>query len=335
MDSSPNTYMALPEIAGPRPEAISLLVLPRRVGERPGTIGLHGVVLLLALGGISVGPTAAGGESPRDPMLIYFNNTRAFRIPFNIEPEDRARIKEVRLCVSEDQGKTWSFVSQAAPEQGALTFRAPKDGEYWFAVQTLDTEGRFNPPTIEVLEPNLKVIVDHERPKLGLESGGRRGGVASVRWAISDDRALDGETLRLEYSAGGSTAWHQIPVPRPVAQTGTAYWDPGTDGPIHVRATVADRARNVGEILLDLPGVAPEDDVCPTPLGRGQANPIASKVSPPPIWVDSPGLTSPERRSPIPWRIYFPIGGAYLVGTLVMSLRAWGYLGGRGATEEA
>ena len=148
------------------------------------------------------------------------------------------------LCVSEDQGKTWKpVVSRTTPDKRALAFRATQDGEFWFAVQTLDTEGRLYPPVTSAIEPKMRVVVDTTPPTVVLSPGGRRGSLASVRWDVRDNTVLDRNSFVLEFQAPGASDWRQVPVPQPFVPVGKASWDAGTAGPIRVRASVADRVR--------------------------------------------------------------------------------------------
>ncbi len=238
-------------------------------GVRRGRAG-RGWALALGVGLLAPG-LAASGADPAPSVKVIYHNSRAFRIPFNIEPEERARIKEVLLCVSEDQGQTWKpVVSRTTPDKRALAYRAPQDGEFWFAVQTLDTEGKLYPPVTSAIEPKMKVIVDTVPPSIVLAANGRRGSLASVRWEIRDDKALDRGSFVLEFQAVGASDWRQVPVRAPVDPAGKATWDAGTAGPVRVRAQVADRAQNVHDMMVVLPDGTPDNPA----IGReGPAEP--------------------------------------------------------------
>ncbi len=246
--------------------------------RRLGRAG-RGWALVLGLVAPGLADVAASGAepSPAPQVKVIYHNSRAFRIPFNIEPEERARIKDVLLCVSDDRGGSWKpIVSRANPDKRALAFRAPKDGEYWFAVQTLDTEGRLYPPVASAIEPKMKVIVDTASPTVALDALGRRGSLASVRWAVRDDTLLDPNSFVLEFQAPGASDWRQVPVPLPVAAGGKATWDAGTAGPVRVRAQVADRAQNTGDATILLPDGTPENPA----LARGASS---GPSEPPPV----------------------------------------------------
>ena len=45
------------------------------------------------------------------------------------------------LWVSDDQGATWEVASRVKPDKGSFVYRAPHDGEYWYAIRTVDARG--------------------------------------------------------------------------------------------------------------------------------------------------------------------------------------------------
>lgn len=242
---------------------------PRGVRVRLAILGLGSI---LALG--FVAPTASsappGARSGR-PTTIY-HKSRSFRIPFNIDPAERARIIEVQLWVSDDSGFTWKPKSKTTPDRPSFTFRAARDAEYWFAVRTLDNKGRLYPGEDEQVEPSMVVVVDTSPPSLVLEPEGRRGSLASVRWEIRDAN-LDLASFALEYQVEGAEKWRRVPIRHP-ALIGSESWDAQTAEPLKVRATVADKAGNVAEAPLSL--------LEGTPTNPGLATSESSEFAPPP-----------------------------------------------------
>jgi hypothetical protein len=247
-----------------------------------------GLGVCLAWGSGASETEAGEPSSTRDVKKLYYKS-RSFRIPLAIDPEDRARIKEVYLSVSSDQGETWRQAGQPAADRSFISYKAPRDGEYWIAVQTLDTKGRLYPPNEAVIEPSMKVVVDTTPPVVTLAPLSRRGGRVSVRWEISDAH-LDPKSLTLEYREDGAPNWRQVPVRKP-SLIGSEEWDAGTPGPIAVRATVADRAGNEGKTEL--------------PLGEGIATQPASASgdpreleAPPPVAPITSVSNSQRNRAP-------------------------------------
>jgi hypothetical protein len=188
-----------------------------------------------------------------------YHKGRNFRIPFNLSPDGRDRIKELHLLVSEDLGYHWRPISKTFPDHPTFTFRSAHDGEFWFAVQTRTVDGKISPSSDATVEPNLKVVVDSFPPSLFLEPGERRGSVASVRWEAKDEN-LDLKSLVLEYQVEGVGVWRKVPIARPKL-SGGQRWDAGTAEALKVRASVADKAGNVTEAAIELPdasGTAPD-----------------------------------------------------------------------------
>lgn len=181
----------------------------------------------------------------QDPTggAIFFH-LRQFRIPF--KNEKGLGVTQVRLYVSSDQGRTWQFTATAAPETQYFVFNTPRDGYFWFAVQSVDGQGKLYPPNTESLRPDLRVIVDSTPPSVQVQALPPRGNEVGVAWTVRDenlDLALP-DALRVEYRFAGATAWIPLAVPAGASQL---YWNPHANAPIEVRVTARDRAGNVGE----------------------------------------------------------------------------------------
>ncbi|MDR3622279.1 MAG: hypothetical protein P4L85_23210, partial [Paludisphaera borealis] len=244
---------------------------------------------------------SAGKPAGARPVTL-FHKDKSFRIPFNINEQGRAQLKEVQLWVSEDSGYTWKAASKTRPELGKFTFRAPGDGEYWFAVRTVTTDDRYSPPLDQTVEPSMKVIIDSVPPSLVVEADGRRGSVAQVRWVAKDEN-LDLKTLVLEYQVEGALKWKQVPLRKP-AVVGVQKWDAGTADSLRVRASVSDKAGNVAESVIALPegSAAPPDFAALDPeaamappieqISRRTESPIAESSAFPPVQDD---LAAPPR----------------------------------------
>jgi hypothetical protein len=193
---------------------------------------------------------AAPAAAKAGRVETVYHKGRAFRIPFNVEPADRARISDVQLWFSDDSGFSWKLVSHTTPDRPSFNFRAPRDAEYWFAVRTVDTSGKLYPGEDDPVEPRMKVIVDTKPPSLVLEPDGRRGSRVAVRWEVRDEN-LDLSSLVLEYQAEGASAWRQVPVARRTL-IGSWSWEAGTAEPLRVRGSIADKAGNTAEAEIGI-----------------------------------------------------------------------------------
>lgn len=224
--------------------------------------------------------------TPSDPAVVERVlpfRSRSFRIPFGVEPADRGRIKEVQLWVSTDLGRSWRAGVRTTPEQSSFpAYHAPRDGEYWFAVRTMDTKGRLFPRDEAEIRPSMRVLVDTTKPTIELAPDGRRGSLAGVRWEIRDEH-LKPESLTIEYRAEGARDWRRVPI-HEFKLIGAEEWDAATAGALGVRAWVEDQAGNRGVAETSLPaGYASDPDLAG--LDRGfeppaQYTPISS--GPPP-----------------------------------------------------
>jgi len=207
----------------------------------------------------AIEPTAWAGGALDDtadpsarPMVIHFKS-RSFRIPFHVDPADRDRLKLVRLCVSGDRGRTWKVAGQTEPDRPFFAHETPSDGEYWFAVQTMDANGEVYPDRDAAIEPTLKVVVDTVPPTATLQPVGRKGGRVALDWECRDDH-LDPATLKLLYRTEDRD-WTAVPLERRAA-TGRVQWETGSLGRIEVALSVADRAGNLGRFEAAIPAVS-------------------------------------------------------------------------------
>jgi hypothetical protein len=209
------------------------------------------------------------GQVSEEPRLIP-SKDRTFRIPFQTtQPNDR-RLREVQLFVSTDQGRTWRLGANAAPETGTFQpYTAPQDGLYFFAVRTIDLQGRAYPASDAEFRAGLKVLVDTVPPSVYLEALPPREGSVGVKWDVRDDN-LEPATIRLEYAAPGTNQWTPVRID-PIAR-GEGYWSPMTNGPFEVRMTASDTVGNVGRHSVMVgpgaAGLAPNAGAAPQPAGQ-------------------------------------------------------------------
>ena len=249
---------------------------------RQVSVGLGLLALVLGLATLST-KAAPPGSSAGARIPVIHHKSRSFRIPFNVDPAERPRLKEVQLWVSTDEGYTWNPNTSTTPDRPYFTFRATEDDEYWFAVRTLDLQGRLYPGDDEQVEPSMKVVVDSKPPTLILEGDGRRGSVVSVRWEMHDEVALVPGSLVIEYQLDGANKWKSVPIDQ-LRKLGSVRWDAGTAEPLNVRAQVEDRAGNVASASIVVPSGTPT-----RPEGSLTAQDGAQHM-PPPALAQEPTL---------------------------------------------
>lgn len=189
------------------------------------------------------------------PAKIIHSPISGFSIPFNVDADDDAFI-EVHLYTSANQGATWEFLNRQPTTADEFPFQANGEGEYWFAIKTLDRNRRLLP--LGDPQPELRIIVDTTLPKLEMTAAADPAGRIVCRWNASD-LYLKPETLQLQYKptfAGGpaaavDTQWQSVTVNTPTYAPGgiyvdqLAFWPETNVQTLDVRIAIADQAGNV------------------------------------------------------------------------------------------
>jgi hypothetical protein len=258
--------------------------------------------------------------APVTAQPVVTNKTR-FRIPFRFDAAalERMNARELRLYVSSDAGTTWEMTQTIGVQSGKFEFQAPRDGEYRFAVKTLDAANQLHPPG-DTYETGLVVIVDTKAPELALELRQGDPGKVELHWRATDSN-LDTSTLRLDYTQPGVNDWQSVSVaPRGTGQTA---WSVPQGGMVAVRGSIADLAGNQGRLeiqarvepaaegntgprkpdlrqpIAETPVIAPEqgpitDDFTATPpqLSPLAAQQMVDTKTPPPVVERQPVIIS-------------------------------------------
>ena len=232
---------------------------------------LSRAIILFALLAVVVAPlpVCAQQASPqRDLPQLRPSRQSRFTIPFSIPKAEgnEPAAREIQLYISTDQGRRWQLAQKATPENRGFPFQAPRDGEYWFAIRSIDSRGQSWPQG--VMRPGLRVLVDTEKPSLELDIKPLTGGEVEVRWHAADASLLP-ESLKLDYQMTGGGPWQPISVPTSSARNqsggvgGIARFRPlATAKNVAVRAEVVDRTgnRSVVQQLADLNRQPPQQD---------------------------------------------------------------------------
>lgn len=211
-----------------------------RPGSAGGNYGIPG-------GAAAAGPAKAG---PRDTPRPFVTRQNDMEIPFSVRPGSTPdnQPTAVRVFVSWDQGKTWHFYDERKPEEGRFRFRPKQDGEFWFATQTIDRSGR--PDAADPRRPQLRLIVDSQRPQLLVQAHVQQEGEVMVAWSAAD-ATLAVASLKLEYqdASNSSAPWQSVEssVSEPAAGTATgqaSFRAAVVSKSINLRAEIADAAGN-------------------------------------------------------------------------------------------
>ncbi|MCA9240346.1 MAG: hypothetical protein KDA37_09110 [Planctomycetales bacterium] len=183
-------------------------------------------------------------------------------------------------------------------------YRAPGDGEYWFAIRTMDDQGRSWPQGPRTAE--LKVVVDTELPTITIQSATLSSdGRLDVEATVSDPN-IDPSSISVACQNPSTGIWAPLSLSTPltagrqVSVRASAALPPGV-GSVSVRVTARDSAGNpasAGRIAVAPAGVTRNIHSFPV-----SAHPGAGVAPPPdPYTVSSAAapLTSPPAWQPTP-----------------------------------
>jgi len=165
-----------------------------------------------------------------------------------------SRVRDVELYASTDQGRNWTYVTQAQVsgrrEDNKFRHTLNTDGSYWFAVRSIDQSGVAHPQTLDQLQAGLVVHFDRRPPVIQLRSATpTRPNVVGVEWDIRDEH-YDANRFTMEYRVPGQSDWVAQPVE--AKATGTQYWELTTAPRLEVRVRAGDRAGNEADATLAL-----------------------------------------------------------------------------------
>ena len=185
---------------------------------------------------------ATGTATAAPPAAQTIHTSRPkFRIPFQFDADEMARLGavEIRLFVSTDRGKHWQHAQSVAPAEGRFTFEATGEGEFWFAVRTVDGVGQLHPPGPP--QSGLQVVVDQTDPQIELRVRQPQPGEVELTWRASDEN-LDVNSLKLEFLDPGAETWQPVAVTP--TESGQTTWTVPSSGRVFVRGSIADQAGN-------------------------------------------------------------------------------------------
>ncbi|MBD3672232.1 MAG: hypothetical protein HUJ26_01785 [Planctomycetaceae bacterium] len=223
-----------------------------------------------------------------------FTNRTKFQIPIRYNQEEMARlgIREIRLYTSIDQGRRWQLAQTVPPETEKFEFRATADGEYWFAVKTLDGNNNLIPGG-ETTKPALKIVVDTTKPVLKLQLQPAEAGQVRLAWNAVDEW-IDTDQMTLEYRQPGQEGWQSIRfVPK---KSGETSWTVASGGIVAVRGSIADLSGNVGTNQLQI-NVTPASNARPQPKQPDFSRPVAKEEES----MTRPSVAADESRSTAPF----------------------------------
>jgi hypothetical protein len=191
-------------------------------------------------------PSTTAPTSPVLPEPIYWKQ-HLFLIPYQWNSAAQAgAARAVSLFVSKDRGASWQKISDARPDVRSFNYRAEGDGEYWFAVRTLDQYNRWLPEG--PYQAELRVIVDTTIPRIDeLQALPAADGSIDVVCRATDVN-LDPSNLIVETQRDTATPWQTValqPVSgSPFGAIQTRFQPAAGTRPTAIRVRISDRAGN-------------------------------------------------------------------------------------------
>lgn len=204
--------------------------------------------------------------------LLYLKDSR-FTVPIELDPGVTSQVSEIRLFVSNDRGRSWKHLRTVKPTLKAFEFQSQGDGEFWFAVASVDLKGRVQ-PEIHALAPDVKVVIDTKAPVIEIAPLSGRPGKVGVTWKVTDAN-LDVRSMKLLIRGEQDTAWRELPVLRQA--DGQTDWPSARDEAYAARLIVSDHAGNENSAQIDVP---PAELPAQADWGGGRAHLPTSPIMP-------------------------------------------------------
>ncbi|HMP16851.1 MAG TPA: hypothetical protein PKD72_07505 [Gemmatales bacterium] len=184
------------------------------------------------------------------PCTLYAQNETSycnrlqFKLPFQIDAQEAARLQEAQLYESLDGKTNWRLIAKIGPGEKAFPVQVNREGEYWFLLRTIETGGQAFPPSLDRLPVGVQVtriIVDTTPPRMDFREVSTRGDQVTISWNIVDEY-LDPSTINLDY-LNSNNQWMPISI-RQQARGETTLNVP-VRGRLELRLSAADGAKNL------------------------------------------------------------------------------------------
>ncbi len=226
-------------------------------------------------------PSASTTASQRTEKLVPVHTRQTqFGIPYQIN-ENPQNVSEVLLYVSADRGNRWQLYSRQYPGNREFRFAANGDGEFWFAIKTVDMNKVPRPagkPTPEII-----VVVDSKNPALSFNVHTDPSGKLVAWWRATDPN-IDTESIEILYRPHSPfrvnlARWKKAEFEPPTPRGNGTYeakseWWPVTESlTLDIQARIADKAGNVSTVdrrvlLSKIVASPPQTSVKPPAIDR-------------------------------------------------------------------
>lgn len=223
-------------------------------------------------------PAVPGSNQPAATKKTFTKNT-TFNLPIQMDERTRASLKEVQLYVKSGAGD-WVRQEAVPPQTPHFTYRVPQDGEYWFALVTIDRAGKAMPSDINAVPPALRVVVDTRPPVLETALA-TDGNEPALRVNLIDANPDPNSVRAVVLTEQGDRALTPVPG-QPNSFRMTAV-----DLNMAIRVTATDLSGNI--TTKDLTG---RDLIAATGPIRNEGSPLM-QISNPPVQASQPPVPPP------------------------------------------
>ncbi len=155
--------------------------------------------------------TAIWAQAPPNPALpkITYTKNNKFHLPVQMDPGLRGNLREVCLYVKVNGGD-WIRHETGLPSTQHFLYNAPRDGEYWFNLATVDKSGKMTPADLAKEPPALRVVVDTQAPSVDTQSMTNADGEFCVRFVVQDAH-FDPKGLKVAFRTPlGDKTWEPV-----------------------------------------------------------------------------------------------------------------------------
>ncbi|MBT6723789.1 MAG: hypothetical protein HOB20_11205, partial [Planctomycetaceae bacterium] len=131
---------------------------------------------------------------------LYTTHSRNITFPYRVN--NKGATTNVTLLVSMNHGNTWKQHAQQSPDQKHFSFKAHRDGEFWFCTRT-NLQKHVVPLQ---LQPEIRIYVDTIQPKINL-----RAEISAESEVILHGQILDPtiapHSVQAEFQPTPDSAW--------------------------------------------------------------------------------------------------------------------------------
>jgi len=278
----------------------------RLLAALPG-LGLAGVLGASAFSVCGLAQPVLSQETADNSSVVRtYLNKPLIHLPIEIDGGYRSQIASLVLYAKEGQNGAWSVRDKATPMQTSFTFKAPRDGEYWFRIVAIDNQGKSHPDDL-AKDPQdaVVVVVDATVPTLEVTY---RGSVPEGQVIQCDVRDANPDLLktRFQYQTRDET-WRNLEampdqpllfcVPAQAALTNFIRVTA-----VDMAGNVTPRTYNLSELVAaaknvartNVPPAAPLPAAQPPAIAQlGMMPPAIPASDPPPISAPSPAIKQP------------------------------------------